>query len=223
MIRQDYILRLVRQFADVVTVILGLKQAGRYEEARQTLDGELRRLTGLSPTLVGSLSSVELIKLTSVGDVLDLDRCLVLAHYLREQADISKALGQADESARSYTKALDLFLEVFVYHDDTYLRERLPAIEGIIAELEPYDLPAATLLRIVHLYEKTGEYGHAEDILYEMLEAGESEESLAEGIALYERLLTRDDKSLHKGNLPREEVEEGLERLRRIREGTARS
>lgn len=215
MIRQDYILRLVRQFGDVIARIAGLRQAGRHDEARSLLGNELQRLVGLSPTLARSLPASELMSLLSVGGRPDLDRCLVVAHFLKEEAEIDEALGRVGESYRGYVKALDLFLEVFVYHDDTYLRERLPAIEGIVKRLEPYDLPAPTLLRLVHLYENVGRYGHAEDVLFELLETGGGDERLAaEGRAFYERLLARDDAELEGGNLPREEVREGLARLR---------
>ena len=224
MIRQDYILRMIQQFGDVVAAIAGLKRAGRYEEARSLLAREVQRLAGLNASLVRALSVEDLKKLTSVGDVPDLDRCLVLAHFLREDAEIDEALGNSAASVRSYTKSLDLFLDVFVYHDDKYLVERLPALEAIIARLEPYELPAATLLRVVHLYEKTGKYAQAENVLFELLEgaAGDSDMA-AEGVAFYQRLLALDDAELERGNLPRDEVEEELFKLISTIEGGAGS
>ena len=60
-------------------------------------------------------------------------------------------------------------------------------------------------------------YARAEDLLFEMREAGDhGGEILARGTAFYQRLQRKSDAELKAGNFSSEEVEEGLARLERM-------
>jgi len=60
-----------------------------------------------------------------------------------------------------------------------------------------------------------GKYSQAEDALFEMIEAEDAGEGIVEqGIAFYTRLQQKSDAELLAGNLPREEVAEGLAHLK---------
>jgi hypothetical protein len=69
-------------------------------------------------------------------------------------------------------------------------------------------------------YERTGQFGKAEDALFAILEGGvDGELAVNFGISFYERLLGQSDARLSEGNLPRSEVEAGLQELRERRIG----
>jgi Flp pilus assembly protein TadD len=71
---------------------------------------------------------------------------------------------------------------------------------------------------IFRYYEKTGRYAQAEDVLFEMLEANPSDSDLrASGAAFYARLKKKSPTDLAVGNLSRDEVEEGLEKLKSMK------
>jgi len=58
-----------------------------------------------------------------------------------------------------------------------------------------------------------GKYARSEDRLFELAKR-RPEEGLQVGIPFYERLLKKTDQELERGNLPRNEVKEGLEELK---------
>jgi len=63
-------------------------------------------------------------------------------------------------------------------------------------------------------YERAGEFAKAEDALFVMLDAEPDNQAIVEfGIAFYERLRPQSDAALNAADLPRAEVEDGLEKL----------
>jgi hypothetical protein len=70
-------------------------------------------------------------------------------------------------------------------------------------------------------YERTGQFGKAEDSFFAILDADPDNSVAVEfGISFYERLLRQDDLRLAEGNLPRAEVEAGLAELRGKKTGS---
>ncbi|MNW01505.1 hypothetical protein D3C71_1971480 [compost metagenome] len=66
-------------------------------------------------------------------------------------------------------------------------------------------------------YESRGLYAQAEDVLFELLESDRSrvEGNLTAGERFFDRILRVPDESLELGGLPRHEVIQGVEDLRR--------
>ena len=62
-------------------------------------------------------------------------------------------------------------------------------------------------------YEQQGAYAAAEDVLFDMLEDDDSDAARATGREFYSRMLSLTDDELEAGELPRDEVTEGLARL----------
>ena len=216
MIKQDYIMRMVAQLVEVLARILHLRETGQYLEGLAAIDEALQRLIGLNARFINSLSVRDLVALMKPSIGLDATRALVAADLLKEQGDIYKAGGDPDASFESHVKSLTLYLEIFTSPGAVDLPDRVAKAEGLIAELEEYELPRETQIRLFQYFEKTGRYSLAEDLLFEMLEAreGEEEDVVALGLSFYERLLMKSDKELAAGELPRDEVQEGLSRLR---------
>ena len=69
--------------------------------------------------------------------------------------------------------------------------------------------------RLILHYEREGAYADAEDMLFELIDAGHPE-LIPQGIELYERMLAKPDDELERGKLPRDEVEDGLAQLRAL-------
>lgn len=69
-------------------------------------------------------------------------------------------------------------------------------------------------------YELTKNYAKAEDVLFTLTETSEANNDiLSKGIAFYERLIKKDQAELEKGNLPIDEVLEGLSNLKEYKNG----
>jgi hypothetical protein len=103
---RDYVLRMIQQLADALGRILGLKKAGKHEEAlalvRATADGILGPLR---PTLeqVDSASAATLIG----GQ----KRLEAYAALVAEEASIRAAMGDDRRARAGSRRALELYLE----------------------------------------------------------------------------------------------------------------
>jgi hypothetical protein len=109
------------------------------------------------------------------------------------------------------SQSLHLLIDVLGRDDASECPEFVPRVELLRELLQDTELPVRTLAMLMQYYERNGEYGKAEDMLFAMLEAEFGHSNIVDfGVAFYKRLLAQSDKALVDGNLPRSEVEYGL-------------
>jgi len=84
-LRDDYLMRMIRQLADALARISGLRQAGQLDQAEEELDAALAAL-GIDPRLVGAADTAFLLSL-----VQDPARREALARLLAERDAIRAA------------------------------------------------------------------------------------------------------------------------------------
>jgi hypothetical protein len=224
MIRRDYILQMIEEFARALARINSLKAGQRWNEAAEELDVEFKKLVGEGAPALARLSETELLaRLMREGPTQALrDKTLILTTLLKEAGDVAAAQGQAEAGRGFYLKALHLLLEVLGGEARLEYPEFVPKVEMLVAALEPEPLPVHTQAMLMHHYEQTEQYARAEDALYTMLEAEPDNAKIVEfGIAFYRRLLSQSDAALSEANLPRAEAEEGLKELQGRRKGGA--
>ena len=214
MIRKDYIMRMIEQLARALGKIMGFKNAGHYKEALEEIKKSGELFVGLDAQVIETSSDTGLIALLRRGHSgVDLVKCLALAELLKEQGEIYELQHEPDKSYGSYVKSLSLFLEATAVDKKSELADYAPKVDFIVGKLAQYELPERVMRKLFGYYETTGRYADAEDVLHELIETNESE-AAGEGVAFYERLLTRPDDELTRGNLPRDEVAEALQALR---------
>ncbi|MGH2509758.1 MAG: DUF6483 family protein, partial [Ktedonobacteraceae bacterium] len=122
----------------------------------------------------------------------------------------------------SYLKACNLFLEVLYKRNHSKEIEKITEIEELLDKLEDFEIPLRTQQLLFWYFDYTGQYGKAEEMLFDMLES-EAEEDfedvedapslLEKGEAFYASLVGKSDEALAAGNLPRTEISAGLARL----------
>lgn len=213
MIRNDYIMKMIAQLVKALQQILKLKETGRHDDAMREIDQTMQRMCGLNSQLVNSLSEESLVSTLKGGATLDHGKALVLAELLKEEGDILAAQGKEAESFARYYRSLYLYLEAFVGEEELRLPDYSEKIDAVVTELEEYVLPSPTMGRLVRYYEREGDFALAEDTVYALLDEDESDEAKEIARGFYTRLLDRTDDELEAGNLSRDEVREGLERL----------
>jgi tetratricopeptide (TPR) repeat protein len=217
MLRNDYLMRLIEQFTQAIALILGFKKAKEYKKSLTAIQDTVQQIFGVDAKFIDTIPEEDLLILLKVDGNIDPDRAVMIAALQRITGEIYEAQKELDLSYFAYLKSLTLYLEVFNHDGDTLLSDYLSEIEPLIGKLEHYELPCRTKHRLWRYYEKTGNYAKAEDLLYELIEADERESDiLGQGVGFYERLLTKTDPELNAGNLPREEVEEGLTKWRKL-------
>jgi len=199
------------------------KKGQLWQEASGTLDEEFQRLVGTGAEGVARLSETELLAaLLETGPTQVVHtKALMLTTILKEAGDVAAASGQTDQSRACYLKGLHLLLDTLGREDISDCPEFVPQVEAFALALADAPLPLQTQAMLMEHYERDGEFGKAEDSLFAMLEAEPGNaEILNFGIAFYERLSHQTDAALAEGNLPRAEMEAGLNQFRATKEQT---
>ena len=220
MIRQDYILRMIEEFMQVLSRIAFLKKGQLWREAGDVMDAEFKRLIGTGAEAVSQMSETELLAKLVQGEGTQVVRhkAMLLTTLLKEAGDVALAQNRLAESRTCYLKGLNLLLETLAREEALDVPDFVPKLERFVNALQDSPLPLNTQARLMQQYERLGEFGKAEDALFSMLEAEPNEPRLLGfGITFYQRLKSQSDERLSAGNLPRAELNVGLAELERRR------
>ena len=215
MIRRDYIIRLIEEFAEALARIRALKKDRQLKEASSLTEEEFKRITGIDSDALLKLSETELLARLIETEPLHAvrEKMFFLTTLLKEAGDIATAEGRVDEGRACYLKGLHLHLDSLARGDAFEQPEFVPKADLFVASLD--EMPTQTSALLMEHYERTGQFGKAEDALFAILDGDVNEDfALNFGISFYERLLGHTDVQLTEGNLPRAEVEAGLQELR---------
>jgi hypothetical protein len=209
-------MRLIEQFSLVMARILFRKKSHQYDEALFEIGNCCGQLLGLDVRQVHSLSDGELIEWLKIGGNFDAEKCLILAELLKEEAEIQDLVGRIDKQQlhMKYSKSFSLYLEALNHDKDLGTGQVMRDIRTVAEKLDVSNLSLHLKFKMFRFFEVTGDFGRAEDLLYELLEANYPD-GPKEGLAFYKRILKKSDDELNAGNLPRSEVEEGLLSLKR--------
>jgi len=216
MLRRDYILRMIEEFAQALARIRSLKKGQKWNEASEALDAEFQRLIGDGAQAVARLSETELLARVMQDGPTHLmrDKTLMLTTLLKEAGDVAAGEDREAAGRECYLKALHLLLETLARGDVFEYPDFVPKVEMLVAVLQTAPLPARTHALLMQHYERTGEFAKAENALFALLDAEPDNQRIVDfGIAFYQRLLRQSDAALANASLPRPEVQEGLKEL----------
>jgi len=207
MIREDYIMRMVKQFTRAVTKILRLKESHKYHAALKTVNETFQKLFGLNSEVFDSLSTESIIELLKLEHSEIMQKCFWVAKLIKEEAEIYESQKDSRISESKYLKSLELYLEGITYGDNSNVYDYFTKIKEIIDKFEQSEIPNRTKYKLLRYYEKIENYSKVEDLLFELLELEEDKRDIIEyGISFYNNLLTKSDKELIDENLPRDKV-----------------
>lgn len=217
MIRRDYILGMIQDFCEALARLNRLKAGQKWSEASATLDEQFERLAGAGPQAVARLSETELLASLLRGEPTQVvhEKTLMLTTLLKEAGDLAAARQEEQESRVCYLKGLHLLLDTLASEDVAEFPDFVPRVEVFVQALNDAPLPLTTQGLLMQHYERTGQFGKAEDALFAMLAAAPEEPGLVDfGLRFYQRLQALPDATLAEGNLPRPELQAGLAELR---------
>jgi len=177
------------------------------------IDVSGKQLLGLNPDLTESMDAEELIRLFSIKEGIDHEKCLIMAVLQYEQAVVNSHTDKSESDIyRAYLKSFLLFKAAF--NNKEFKSERdLDKAFACCENLLEFELDDHHLFEIFRFYKEEKAFARAEDVLYILLEKNRST-AKETALNFYNDLLKYDDAELKKGNLPREEVLEGLKRAR---------
>jgi hypothetical protein len=211
MFERDYIKRLIQQFAEVTARIILYKNKKDWQQVQMIIDVSGKQLLGLNPQLIESMDGQALIQLFTSREETDYEKCLILGVLQYEQA-ILNANTEKDEDKifQPFLKSFLLFKEAFKNKEFKSKKDRAKALH-CCENLLTFELQDRILFEIFHFYKEEKEFAKAEDVLFILMEKNR-QDGKETALQFYSDLLQFNDAELKRGNLPREEVLEGLKR-----------
>ncbi|MFH1438271.1 MAG: DUF6483 family protein [Pseudomonadota bacterium] len=212
MLRDDYILRMIQQFAGFIAQLLSRIKSGEVEKTQQEIQAASLNYLGLDLETLLESSNGELLDFFASDDSPDMSKAFMAAHLVFADGRLCEMRKESSNAAARYVKSLDLLLACFEHLDSALQVDARGRIDEIVPRLSGIDLPSGPIKKLMLYYEKAGRYSLAEDRLFELVDL-EAEGALELGKSFYERLMEKSDSDLENGNLPRSEACEGLAEL----------
>jgi len=209
MIHRDYIMRLIEQMVAVLARVLFNKEIRNYDQALQEIDNALKEMFGWGTDFTTTLSAGDLLAHLENVEGQYWEKCLVAAELINEEAQVfALKNGHSPMITDLYYKAFTFYFNAVQNAGDYPIGPYKYKLEQLAGLLAQEDLPEHKI-RLCEYYEWCGNYARAEDIYYELLEI-DHPGMIPLLNAFYQRLLTKSDAQLATGNLPRNEVQDGI-------------
>jgi len=210
MYQKDYLLRIIEQLTAILIRVVLHKEAKNYGKALIEIELAYQTLLLIDPNRIRKMTTEELIDWLRSDGIFDVEKSLVTAELLREEAEIRELESRFTETLLELLiKAFCLYDEA-IRHDSRFAREKYAKkVDGVVQKISKYELPLDVQFRLLQYYERDGSFDKAEDLLHELADR-DYPDILGAGKAFYTRLLEKSDADLASGNLPRDEVKEGL-------------
>jgi len=154
MFTEDYLMRIINQATAALMTAIGLRKAGKYSEARQTIHQAIEQLTSLPANLVEQMDDASLLSMLTTQGQLDVGRLAILADLFQEEDEILFRLGQSAEGSFASARALRFTLEVVLADDSHLSAENIGKIEILYQKLKELYLPIETQLALSDYYQR---------------------------------------------------------------------
>jgi len=136
MIRKDYILKMVEEFAKFLAAIMGLKDEGKYEEALKKIDSVYTGLLQIEPVSIKSVGAEEVLDYLKTEKKFDNQTLKMIAELLYEEGMIYAEMGDP-VSTRNVLEKAKVLIDYLSENDQTFSfdwYEKLASIERILEE-----------------------------------------------------------------------------------------
>ncbi|MGQ8875065.1 DUF6483 family protein [Paenibacillus sp. TSA_86.1] len=228
MFRKDYLLRMVEDMTEAIGKAFTLKQQRKHAEALSELDELMRRQFGMNLSLLNSLPAEDVIEMFRFRGVIEVDNLQQAARLIEEEAyiyqekarvegmDDQEKMEAEDAALMRLMRALHFYLYALNHGANPQLLQAPERIDGVMEQIEGYELPARTEKQLALYREQQGRYDAAENGWYRLLHLGAEYPVQYEqdAKAFYQRLTEFTDEQLEQGGLPRDEVNEGLAQIK---------
>lgn len=214
MLQRDYLMRMTEMLTAVIAKVLFNKETKNYEEAEKEIETAAKTIVGLDLRIINILNPEDIIQLMKTSD-LYAGRCLVSAELLKEYADVHELNGKDNSSI--ILKSLNLYIEAILSKELPEPEKYYSKINELISFIAESDLQDDLNFKIIDYYEFSGQYSKAEDMIFELIE-NNNKDIIDRSVSFYKKLLHRTDEELESGNLSREEVNDALDEILKIKD-----
>lgn len=214
MLQRDYLMRMTEMLTAVIAKVMFNKEIKNYEEAEKEIETAAKTIVGLDLRIINILNPQDIIQLMKTSD-LYAGRCLVSAELLKEYADVHELNGKDNSSI--ILKSLNLYIEAILSKELPEPEKYYTKINELISLIDESDLKDDLNFKIIDYYEFSGQYSKAEDMIFELIE-NNNKDIIDRSVSFYKKLLHRTDEELESGNLSREEVNDALDEILKIKD-----
>ncbi len=188
---------------------------GNLEEAKEKVNKQLRRLVGLDMGTVDVFSFDSIAGLISKEMQYNAEKFIAFGSLMKLKGLISDKEDNQNAKLQYYEKSLEGFYKAYTEDDELTVKYLDEAAE-VADALSNYELTLDIDKKSLKIYEYSKKFDKAEDTLFYMLRKTNNDGSIIlEGMKFYNRLKEVDNNELKEGNLPIEEVEDGISELER--------
>ncbi len=205
-------MRMVSMLANTLARIIFLKNKKDFPLALQEIRSAGNTLLGIDGTLIRGCSPRQLRHLLGTDPSLAVPKTYILGLLLKEESEICAAAEAEDESVNLGLKSLELLVDAWLEDEKALSPDHTIAVDALLARFSGYALTEELLAKVMSYYEGTGRFDRAEDVLFDIVAL--SPGFAAHGMQFYRRLLLKSDEDLRAGNLPRDEILEGIADLK---------
>jgi hypothetical protein len=215
MIREDYLMRHLRQFTEILAQVLLRKKNGAYEQALEDIQLSGQNLLAIDLHAIEAITYKGLQDALRVHKITDAPSTALVAELLLHQGDCFAETGRSEAAAQSRTLALHLYLDLYTSGKWENAADHLPTIDALLDHFpDPFVLDPDTQHLLFRYLDATGRYARAEDVLFHLAATHPSRKLYNDGYDFFQRLLRTPYRRLMAGNLPYEEVKQGFETFR---------
>jgi hypothetical protein len=217
MYQEDYILRHIRLFVQMIARIFGLIKDGDISFALEVVEGAFRDYLGLSMDDFLAYPQDRLLDFLVFGELgtLGVNKAGFAANLLLQAGIAHRMQNHMERSAPCLEKGLGLVLELELSKQGPFeMPEFAPTVEDFLKESSLASFSPDVLGALAFYFEKSGEYARAESVVRVMLEMDPADpEMRAFARSFYEYLLAETDDTLAKGGARRQQLEAALKGL----------
>ena len=185
-------------------------------KAYELINKEFKALIGLDITTINTLSFDTVKTIISRDNQYNAEKYIALGELLILQGSVCERCNNEVEKFFYYDKALMAFVEA--YNEDKHLENKylIDSLETI-DELKNYQLEDDVNKNIIRIYKLLDRFDAAEDVLYELINGTDNKRDAFQfGIDFYNSLKDKSQEELALGNLPIDEVRDGITQLQKM-------
>lgn len=215
MIKNDYMKEVENTLTLVTEEVDKNLINGNIEEAKERVNKALKAVVGID------IGTVDVFSFNSIEELIcremqyNAEKFIAFGSLMKLQGKIANKENNENSKIKYYEKSLESYCKAYLEDEEVSFKYLDDAIE-VSDELSKYELPLEMDKKILNVYEAANKLDKAEDTLFYMLRKTNNDGSIIlDGIRFYNRLKEMEHDKLKLGNLPIEEVEDGILELER--------
>ena len=194
--------------------IIGLKQAGDYQDALEEIDQTLEQLLGMDREIIKMMDDESIYKILTKEEQIDLERLRFIADLYKEEGDILLLQEQKQQSDNYYLSSLNYYLKISLNSEPLHQIELSQKVEEIIQKLGNINYSNGTLYNLFCYFENNSKYENAENTITVLANRPDNKANTrSELISFYKRLLEVEPKVLQSNGISRKQIENKLKEL----------